>query len=128
MVVTGTKEVLSRRKDYISKGIQLITRYKSSGLFRDNQINFLNIYLIRFYIADSMVSFMQLDLQQLPTYIIKYWRSKLIAAITSSLIVYHSNLELFHEIQSEMHKVDPQSRKLIYGVASLICDYFESDK
>ena len=58
MVMTGTKEVLSRRKDYISKGIQLVTRYKSSGLFRDNQTNFLNIYLIRFYIADSITALM----------------------------------------------------------------------
>jgi len=53
MIVTGMTNLIKHRKDYISKGIQLITRYKSSGLFRANQINFLNIYLIRFYLADG---------------------------------------------------------------------------
>jgi len=39
-----------------------------------------------------------------------------------------SDVELFNEIQAEMPKIDSQSRKFIYGVTSLICDYFENDK
>jgi hypothetical protein len=34
MVMTGTTELIKRRKDYISKGIQLITRFKNAGLFK----------------------------------------------------------------------------------------------
>jgi len=56
MVMTGTTNMINRRKDYISKGIQVITRYKTSGLFKINEINFLNIYLIRFYLADGKFS------------------------------------------------------------------------
>jgi hypothetical protein len=33
MVMTGVTELLGRRKDYTSKGIQLITRFKSGELF-----------------------------------------------------------------------------------------------
>ena len=72
MVVTGTTELISKRKDYISKGIQLITRFKSSGLFRENQTNFLNIYLIRFYLADCNWIFIQLNLLLLRLFTMKF--------------------------------------------------------
>ena len=57
MVITGTTELINRRKDYISKGIQLITRFKNLGLFKENQMNFLNIFLIRLYLADCTLIF-----------------------------------------------------------------------
>ena len=53
IVMTETTELLSRRKDLITKGIQLITRYKSTGLFKENEVNFLNIYLIRFHLTEG---------------------------------------------------------------------------
>lgn len=56
--MTGISSIISRRKDFVSKGIQIITRYKTSGLFKENQINFLNIYLIRFYLAEGIYRFM----------------------------------------------------------------------
>jgi hypothetical protein len=36
------------------------------------------------------------------------------------------HLELFKEIKGEMENIDNASKILLYGVASLICDYFES--
>lgn len=35
-------------------------------------------------------------------------------------------VELFNEIKSEMAKIDNSSKVLLYGVASLICDFFEN--
>ena len=51
LVATGINYILKHKKDYIQKGIQIISRYKDLKIFRENQINFLNIYLIRFYLA-----------------------------------------------------------------------------
>lgn len=51
IVMTEASQLLKMKKDMIVKGIQIITRYKILGLFKENQVNFLNIYLIRFHIA-----------------------------------------------------------------------------
>ena len=53
IVMTETSELVKRKKDLIVKGIQIITRYKILKLFKENQVNFLNIYLIRFHIAEG---------------------------------------------------------------------------
>ena len=55
IIYSGLKKLIDHRKDFITKGIQLITRYKSASIFGENERNFLNIYLIRFYIADGMI-------------------------------------------------------------------------
>ena len=51
IVMTEITELLGQRKDLMVKGAQLVARYKNSGLFKQNEINFLNIYLIRFHLA-----------------------------------------------------------------------------
>ncbi len=53
LVATGISYILQHKGDYIQKGIQIVERYKQLGLFRENQVNFLNIYLIRFYLAEG---------------------------------------------------------------------------
>lgn len=53
LVATGINYILKHRKDYIQKGIQIVSRYKELRIFKENQINFLNIYLIRFYLAEG---------------------------------------------------------------------------
>lgn len=46
-------ELKDRKKDFVMHGLQTITRYKSLRIFRRHQVNFLNIYLLRFYLADE---------------------------------------------------------------------------
>jgi hypothetical protein len=36
LVVTGMSNIIEHKKDYINKGIQIITRYKTSGMFKEN--------------------------------------------------------------------------------------------
>jgi hypothetical protein len=64
IVSTEMTDLIKRRRDLVTKGIQLIVRYKCSGMFHDNEINFLNIYLIRFHIAEGILDAMQASSQQ----------------------------------------------------------------
>ncbi len=36
--------------------------------------------------------------------------------------IFH--VELFNEIKSEMDKIDNSSKVILYGVSTLICDFF----
>ena len=49
-------DLIDKRKDYVTKGSQNISRYKAMKLFRKNELIFLNAYLMRFYIADEKYS------------------------------------------------------------------------
>lgn len=53
LVMSGMTFLVEHKKDFITRGIQIISRYKNIGLFRENEINLLNIYLIRFYLAEG---------------------------------------------------------------------------
>lgn len=44
---------MEKKKDYISKGMQNISRYKAMKMFRKNETLFLNTYLMKFYIVDE---------------------------------------------------------------------------
>lgn len=49
---TEMNDLMERKKDYVTRGLQTITRYKSLKVFKKHEINFFNIYLLRFYLAD----------------------------------------------------------------------------
>lgn len=53
---TEMNELIDRNKDFITRGLQTITRYKSMKLFKKHEVNFFNIYLLRFYLADDKFS------------------------------------------------------------------------
>lgn len=44
---------MDHHKDYANLGLQIITRYKSMKMFKPHQLNFFNINLLRFYLADD---------------------------------------------------------------------------
>ena len=46
-------DLLDKRKDFLTRGMQVITRYKSMKIFRKHEINFLNVYLIKFFLLDD---------------------------------------------------------------------------
>lgn len=56
ILYTELTELVRRKKDYITRGQQTITRYKSMGMFKKNQTTFFNIYLLRFYLVDGKFS------------------------------------------------------------------------
>lgn len=46
-------ELIDRNRDFITRGLQTITRYKSMKIFKKHEVNFFNVYLLRFYLADD---------------------------------------------------------------------------
>ena len=51
VITTGLNQLLKSRSDFIARGIQTISRHRSSGLFRQHEVNFMHTYLIRFHLA-----------------------------------------------------------------------------
>lgn len=46
-------ELIEKKKDFVTRGLQTITRYKSMKLFKKHEVSFFNVYLLRFYLADE---------------------------------------------------------------------------
>ena len=53
VIATEMTDLLEKEKDFIARGIQIITRYKSMKLFKVNEINFMNMYLLKFCLLDD---------------------------------------------------------------------------
>ena len=112
IVSTELTNILSIEKDYITKGMQTITRYKSMKLFKKNQLNLFNMFLLRFYLADKKFESM----------------GNVFSQIISSRVSKHDFYllnNLLMEMDSEIDN-SHEHKLLIYGVAILISDYFNS--
>lgn len=53
VIWTEMSELMDRKKDFVTRGLQTITRYKSMKLFKKHEVSFFNVYLLRFYLADE---------------------------------------------------------------------------
>lgn len=56
VIWTEMNELMDKKKDFVTRGLQTITRYKSMKIFRKHEVSFFNIYLLRFYLADEKFS------------------------------------------------------------------------
>ena len=93
-------------------GMQTITRYKSMKIFRKNQASYLNIFLLRYYLMDNKFASI----------------GNVFAEIVKSKIHDFYMLNNFiKEIESENEQTGEQ-KMLIYGVSTLLADYFRSDQ
>lgn len=87
VVYTFLQHLISIKKDHLTKGIQLITRYKTMNLFHSNELLFLNSYLLRFYLLDSTFLLIKINISTLWCCMIKYYNRKLKGRTISCSIV-----------------------------------------
>lgn len=104
--------LVEQKKDFISRGMQIITRYKSMKLFRKNELSFFNTYLLRYYLADNKIGSMGNIFSQI------------INSKITRLDFYMLN-NLIKELKDEMGSAH-EHRVLIYGIAIVVADYFKS--
>lgn len=112
IVWTEMRELLEKQKDFITMGMQTITRYKSMKIFKKNQASYLNIYLLRYYLMDNKFG------------LIGNVFSEIVKTKIHDFYLLNSFIQ---EIQMESEQTDEQ-KMVIYGVSTLLADYFRSDQ
>lgn len=53
VIWTEMNHLMDQKKDYVTRGLQIISRYKGLKIFKKHQLSFFNIFLLRFYMADE---------------------------------------------------------------------------
>ena len=92
--------------------MQTITRYKSMKIFKQHQLSFFNVYLLRFYLVDQKFAAIGTVFAQIINLRIKNFDFFLLN-------------NLINEIKNEVD--DSTEYKLyIYSVATMIADYFKN--